>query len=109
MLFKAYQTLTEYNQTGLQAPITYVATVVPLFIPLTLFVFFMIIALSTYFSRTRFTGRSNIFESAAVAGYATTILAFSMTLLPNLINTLTLVVCVVVSIVFTILLYFSKE
>ena len=46
-----YQTLTEFNATGMDGMLVYVATVVPIFIPLVLFSFFTIITLATYFSQ----------------------------------------------------------
>jgi len=104
----AYQTLTEFNATGMDGMLVYVSTVVPIFIPLVLFSFFTIITLATYFSQRRLTGRGNFFSSLSVAGFSTTILAFIMTLIPDLINTLTLVVTVSITIVAVIILLLTK-
>jgi len=109
MIFQVYQTFAEYNQTGAEATLTYVADVVPIFIPLVLFSFFIITMLSSYYFTKRFGGNGNFIGSFAVAGYLTTLVAFSMTLIDGLINSVTVVTCLVVAIVGTLLLLFSNR
>jgi len=109
MIFKTYQTFVEYNQTGASATLTYVASVVPIFIPVLLFSFFIISLLSSYYFTKRFGGNGNFMGSFAVAGYLTTLVAFSMTLIDGLINTTTVVTCLVVAIVGTLMLLFTNR
>ncbi len=105
----AYQTFREFNSTGLEGFLTYPATVVPIFIPLLLFTFYIIIVLGVYFSQQRLRGTANIFAAFAVAGYATTILTFAMALIPDLINTLTMVVVISVAVIGTLMLLISRN
>jgi len=100
----AYQTFQEYNQTDLTGLFTYPAKVVPAFTPLILFALFTISLLASYFSQKRLTGRGDFMGSFAVAGYFTAVIAFIMSLVPGLIDLITLVICIVVAIIGTILL-----
>ena len=101
----AYQTLDEFNVTaGGYRILLYVADTVPIFFPMVLFTIFMVIMMGTYFARKRMVGTSSFITSMAVAGYITTIISFIMMLIPNLVNGLTVAVCLVVSIISTILL-----
>ena len=100
----AYQTFQEYNQTDLTGLFTYPASVVPAFTPLILFALFLISLLASYFSQKRLTGRGDFMASFAVAGFFTAIVAIIMSLVPGLINMLTLVTCIIVAIIGVILL-----
>lgn len=104
-----YTTLNDYNITGIHGIFLYVADINPFFIPLILFATFMIVLLGTYFSQMRLKGNGDFFASFAVAGYLTIISAFVLNLIPNLVNLLTLAVCIVVSVVGTILLLISRD
>lgn len=104
-----YQTFTEFNNTGLDGLFLYPAEVVPAFIPLVLFACFSIALLATYFSQKGLTGRGDFVSSFAVAGYFIAIISIVMTLTPNLINVGTLVICVSISILGTILLLISRD
>jgi len=109
----AYTTLQEYidatNRTGLDGIIVYVADTFPIFIPLMLASLFVIVALSTYFSRQRLAGEGDLWSSLAVAGWLITVVAFIMTLVEGLINTFTVVICLVVSVICTMMLLVSKD
>lgn len=109
MIIQAYQTFTEFNQTGMSAFFTYPASIVPLFIPLTLFSIFWITLLATYFSQRRLTTRGDFFASFAVAGWFVCILAFIMSLTEGLINGTTIMICLVVAVIGTILLLISQK
>jgi len=106
-----YQTINEFGNTseGIQVLFLYVASIVPIFIPLLLFSFFIIMALGSYFAQIRLRGRGNFVASAAVASYITAIIAIFMTLQPGLIDTFTLSVTIIVAILTTFWLFVSKE
>jgi len=107
MIFYTYQTLQEFNQTGFSGILSYVANTVPIFTPMLLFSFFMVALFGSYFSQKRLLGRENFAASFAVAGYLTAIASYILMLLPNTINSLTVVVCTVVAIIGTIVLLTS--
>jgi len=104
-----YETFTEFNASGVEGLLTYPAQIVPIFIPVLLAVFFLIIALASYFSQKRLGGSASFVSSFAVASYVTTVLAIAMTLIPNLINTFVIIVCLVISALATLWLYISKD
>lgn len=109
MIFQAYQTFQEYNQTDLAGLFTYAAKIVPLFTPLLLAAIFLIALLASFFSNKRITGKSDFMSSFAAASFFTTVVAFIMSLVDGLINVQTLVITVVVSIIATILLLINKD
>jgi len=105
-----YETINERNlSAGVGELLLYTADIVPSFIPLTLFSFFIIISMGSYFSKIRLTGSGNFPASLAVASYLTTILAFSLSLIDGLMNITTLVICVTISGFSTLLLLFTKD
>ena len=103
-----FTTYTDFNITGIDGLLLYTAEVVPIFIPLTLFVIFMIVTLGTYFVLGSFRER-DLASSLAVAGWLTTIIAFLMSLIPGLINTFTVAITFVVMIATTVLLFVSDR
>ena len=80
-----------------------------IFIPLFLFSLFVIVLLTTYFSQRRLTTRGDFFASFAVAGWFITIIAFVMSLTEGLINLPTIITCIIVAIVGTIMLLISMK
>jgi UDP-N-acetylmuramyl pentapeptide phosphotransferase/UDP-N-acetylglucosamine-1-phosphate transferase len=105
----AWQTLQQYNQTDLAGLFTYPAKVYSGFIPLVLFGLFSIVLLSTYYAEKRLTSRGDFFSSFAVAGFFIAVVANVMNLVEGLINGLTVMICVVVSIVGVILLFLTRD
>lgn len=105
----AYTTIDQTNVTGIEGLFTYVAQVVPIFIPLLLFAVFMITMLGSFFSQKRLEGKSDFLSSFAVAAWFTTIIAFVLSLVPNLVNLLTISVCIVTSVISAILLLTSGD
>ena len=103
-----YQTFQEFNNTNLTGLFLYPAEVVPIFIPMVLFVLFSIVLLGSYFAQKRLSGRGNFAASFAAAAYLITIIGFFMSLVPGLINTLTLVVCIIASVLGTLMLLWKK-
>ena len=105
----AYQTLSEFNATTPDSLLVYANTIFPGFIPLVLFVFYLILLLGIFFSQKRFTGRGNPSVSCAVAGFVTFLLAVSMTLIEGLMNGLTLAIVFVVMAFGVLWLLLSRE
>ncbi len=110
MIFMAIQTVQEANATSLAEIFVYVATVSPVFIPMMLFSIFCVIALGTYFSPLRTTGRADFSASFAVAGWFTALIAAStLGIISNLVNIVTLIVAISVSVIATIIFLYSDR
>ena len=104
-----YETISEFNQTGIEGIFNYVAEVVPIFFPMVLFAIFVIIMMGTYFSQKRLGGRSNFISSFAVAGIITSIVSFVMSIVGGLVDSFVVVICFVVAIIGVILLIFTEK
>lgn len=104
-----YQTLDQFNSTGVDGVLVYVAQTVPIFIPLTLFAILCIATLGTFFSQRRLTGRGSFASSFAAGSWFTAVVAIVMSLQPGLINSLTLTITILVSIVATVLLFLASD
>jgi len=105
-----YKELSEVNvSAGLQELFIYSAEVVPIFIPLVLFALFTISCLGSFFAQKRLTGRASFPASFAVAGFITLLIAFMMTLIDGLINTSTLIVTLLVTVIGVFWLVFSRD
>lgn len=105
-------TLSEAVNTteGLHTVLIYVNDVTGgLFVPLTLFTIFIVVALGTYFSSQKLSGEADFAASFAVGGFITVGAAFIMILIPGLITTLTVVVAVTVSVMGALWLFFSRQ
>lgn len=86
-----YPEITDVNMSnGIQGLFTYAGSAVPAFIPLTLFAFFVIILLATYFSQRRFDGRGDLPASFTVAGFATAVLCTVFSLYDGLVDIMVL-------------------
>lgn len=104
-----FQTIDEFNVTGIEGLFLYAAEVVPIFIPLLLLAIFMITMLGTFFSQKRLTGSSDFLSSMTVASWITTIAAFILSLNEGLINITTISVAVAITAITTILLLVSDD
>jgi len=105
-----YKTISDYNVSSPEQILAYVANTVDIFVPMLLFSLFIITLLGTYYAQQRGpTGRGRFMSSFAVAGYFTLIVAFFMSLIPNLINTIELVITFIVAIIGTAMLLFSED
>ena len=93
---------------GMHVLFQYVSSIEPIFFPLVLFAIFMIACLGSFFTQKSLSGRGNFLASLAVAGYITTIAAYILSLVPGIVNTFTVVVCLVLSAVFTLLFFLKK-
>lgn len=101
---------TDLNfSAGADRLFVYIAQQVPLFIPLTLFAFFMVIFLGGVFSQRRQEGRGDIAMWFSIAGYITSTVTLLMFLVDGLINLTT--VMIVLSVTFGGALWFltTKE
>ncbi len=107
----AYEELVERDLSeGMHVILQYVASVEPLFFPLTLFAFFLVVSFGSFFATKELTGTSgNLRASLAVAGFATTLVAYVLSLIPGVVNSTTVMVCLVSSIIFTFLLFLPRE
>ncbi len=110
MIFQIYQTFEQFNNTqGLAGVFVYAATIVPAFTPLMLIAFFLVVAFGSYIIPKNLTGKGDFAASFAVAGYVTTIVAILMSLIDNLINRETLMAFIIVAVLGTTWLYFSRK
>jgi hypothetical protein len=105
----AWQTLDQYNATDVGGLFTYAAQIVPIFTPLMLTSIFIITLLGTYFSQKRLSGRSDFLSSFAVAGWLTFVVAILMSLIGGLINMLTLVFCMIIAIISSLMLILNNN
>ena len=105
----AFEELNSRNMSeGIHVLFQYVSSVEPIFFSLVLFAIFIITCLGSFFTQKSLTGRGNFLASSAVAGYITTIAAYILSLIPGVVNTFTVVICLVISIVFTLLLFLKE-
>ena len=110
MIFRTWETLEDFNASGVDGLFLFVANTWAGFVPLVLFGFFTIIALSTFFSQVRIKGRGHLPSSFAVSGFATTVLAIAgFGLIDGLVDPFTLAVCFVVTVVSVLWLLLSKD
>ena len=91
-----YQTITQANATGLGGILAYVQDIVPVFIPLTLLSFYVVVALASYYIELSRRGVADFSTSVAVAGFATFALSLAMATRDGLINTYVSVIVFVV-------------
>ena len=104
-----YEELGNRNMSeGMHVLFQYVSSVEPIFFPLVLFAIFIIACLGSFFTQKSLTGRGNFLASAAVAGFMTTMAAYVLSLIPGIVNTFTVVVCLILSVVFTLLFLLKK-
>lgn len=104
-----YITPTQYNVTGLESLMQYVSYTIPIFVPLLLFGLFMIVLLSSYFAQRYRDGRGDFLASFVVAGFLTTIVAYLLMLMPGVVNSLTLVVCTIVTVIGVLILLNTED
>lgn len=109
MIIRATQTLAEFNATGIDNLLLYSQTVQPLFIPLILFSFFLLISLSSFFGTRRYSDRGDIFLSLTVGSFMTSILSILFTLKEGLINIETVITCIVITIIFGGIFFVSSK
>lgn len=99
----AYTTLTEFNRTGIEGLMLYVADVVPPFIPMLFFTIFIIIFFGIYTIQRSF---QNAF---AVAGIITAVCAFFLSLIEGLVPSMVLIPTLVIAIVGIAILFLAGK
>lgn len=110
MIFNIWQTFNQFNKTGLDGMLTYVAHVEPIFIPMVLFGFFIIVLVGSFYSSKRLSMGGGDFSVAfAVAGFTTFLVSLVMTLIDGLINPFTVIICLIVAMLGVLFLFFSKK
>lgn len=108
-MFYAWNTLNEFNGSGVTQFFTYPASIWSGFIPLVLLALFSIVMMSSFFSQKRLTGKGDFYASFAVAGFFIAVVSSVMMLVDGLINLQTVVICIAIAIIATILLLTSKD
>jgi uncharacterized membrane protein YiaA len=104
-----YQTFAEWNKTGLDQMFVYASNTVPIFTPLLLVSFFLVALFGSFFSSKRLSGDGDFAASFAVAGFLTFLVSVVMSLIPGLISTRIVVICLLVLIVGVLILFFSER
>ena len=108
MAYKEYSTVNASE--GIQVLFVYVNDVTSgLFSKMFLFALFIVTLLGSYFSSKRLSGQGDIWVSFAVAGYFVVGATLLMSLIPNLIDTFTVVITIVIAIAGTLALYLNKS
>lgn len=82
---------------------------VPIAMPLFLFVFFIVVFASTYYSQRRLSGREDLPACFAAAGFSTGVLAVLFTLVDGLISLPILVLTITISIISIIVLFLNNR
>ncbi len=102
-----YQEISERNMSNFQSMWEYVGDVVPVFYPLLLFVIFIITTIGSFENERKNTGRGKFLSSLVAGSFVTTIVAILLQIM-GLINILTLITCIILTSVFTLILFLSK-
>lgn len=104
-----YQEIGNFNQSeGAISLFKYTADIVPAFIPLLLFSFFLITLLGSFFYSKRSIGRGDFYGSFAVASWLTLIISLIFTLIPNMITNTIIVPIIGLTILSTALLIINR-
>lgn len=74
-----------------------------------LLLMFVVVSFGTYFSSKRTSGEGDFIASFAVAGYFTTGLGFIMLLVDGLMTVVPVLVCLALTVVGTVWLYFDRR
>lgn len=109
-----YQTIFDYaNQTGstgIAGVVSYASTVSSVLMPLVLFGIFLILMLGSYFAQIRSRGQGDLLGSFAVASIVTAVLSVVLYMVnPPIVNTFTVLVCIVIAIVGVASIFTSSE
>ena len=94
---------------GFDNVFVYIQGQVPIFVPMLLLTFFMIVMLGGFFSQRRLIGEGQFVMWMAIAGYLTAGLAFLMTLAEGLINLTTLIIVITIAIFSTVLFLLTRD
>ena len=103
-----YQTLYEFNRTGIDNILLYVVRNVPSFTVIFLLSLFLTVAISIYFGQRR-RGTEDIFVAMTVASLVTVMATITMTLKDGLVTLPILVGVLTVFVIFLILMFMTRE
>ena len=105
-----YQTFETKNATeGVHVILQYVAEINQYFFPFMLAMIWLIICMGTYNARQNQDLSGDFVISGTVASYITTILAFTLSLIPNVINTTVVIISIGIALGFTIQLWVQSK
>lgn len=109
MIINAFLTIEEINGTGIEGVLQTAANASPILVPLILGAIFVILSFGTFFSMSRRFGKADLPACMSVAGFITIIAALLMSMIPNFINPIVVVTCVVIEILCVLWLFISKD
>lgn len=108
-LFQAYQTYSEFNKTGADNLLVYVASNNSLFVPLILFAFGFIVTLSVYYGQIKNANRTDPLAAMMTGSFMTSLLALLMTLKDGLITNTVFGITLVITLGCIIIWYISMN
>jgi len=94
---------------GVDQFLIYIQDQVPIFVPMMLFAFYIIIALAGFFSEERLKGNGDFPMWLAIAGVVTVGLTFVLNTVEGLINLTTMVIVFTVTVLSAIFFFLSKD
>lgn len=103
-----YQTIQEYNATGLDGIFVYLANAVPAFIPMVLTAIFFISTLGIYLGTKRY-GTGDFWAAATAGSFVTSIIATIFTFTSGMIGLQVLLPFVAITIFFFIMMMEKRE
>ena len=100
-----YQTLNDFNGTGVEGLFQYTSEIVPIFFPLVLLGFFLVVLMSVYLKSER----RDFISAFAVASILTSIVSFLIGMIPGVLPSIVVIICFVISIIAVILLFTNQR
>ena len=94
---------------GISGIFQYLSSVIPAFIPLLFLFIYCVAFMASYFSQLRRTGQGNIPASFTASGFVTFVCGFALSLIPNVVPRISLVVVGALTVVGFIWLMFSDR
>lgn len=105
-----YPTINSYNMTGVETVFVYLNDISGgLFIAFLLFSIFMVFTFGPYFAQKKLTGNGDFIACFAVGSWTVLIVAILLRLIPGLVNSLALGVCIALVVVAMMALFFDKS
>lgn len=109
MIFNAIKTLAEMNMSeGPHILFVYVAEIVPFFMELFFSAILMVLTLGIFIAQERLKGDANFFVAFAVGAWITFGGVVILSFIPNLINLLTIVIFLSISILAAVTLFITS-
>jgi hypothetical protein len=105
----AYQTISNYNITGMDDIFVYLANEISVFIPFLLLGIYLTVSLSIYYGTRRFQGQADFFVAFATAGFFTSIVGIVMSLTFGIINNFSLILILFLTVISIVLLLMKRN